>query len=388
MVDPTVREGLNDEQRRRLDEFLAEAELTSVGSMDELQTALEEGYPRLLYWLGHATPEYLMLGDERIAPSDLQNLLRSFDDRDRPESQGMLAFLNACQTAEAGSGGSFLEVLHRFGFTGAIATERQTIDNFANEFGLAFLRGFLREGKPLGELLHALRLERAPLGLLYGAHCPPEIRVQSGQGDSGATAPLPIHEIGPVAGVTLGEVAVRGRKKRRGSRKPPPKRSEPQPQPAAAHPLPDQPYRSLAFYDWKDRALFTGRDADVVRFAATLDRPDTRILILHGESGTGKSSFLRAGVIPYLEEECVGYRFLRRPDGSVRVIQPAKDLIGGAAQTLLDATARLLRLPDAGGRAGHGGPSLAARRGPRGACRFRHASGGIARAIRNCSRTS
>ena len=71
--------------------------------MDELEAALEEGYPRLLYWLGHATPEYLMLGDERIAPGDLRNLLRSFDDRERPE--GMLAFLNACQTAEAGSGG-------------------------------------------------------------------------------------------------------------------------------------------------------------------------------------------------------------------------------------------------------------------------------------------
>ena len=113
---------------------------------------------------------------------------------------------------------------------------------------------------------------------------------------------------------------------------------------AVSHPLalPAQPYRSLGYYDCADRALFTGRDADVVRFAATLDRPDTRILILHGESGLGKSSFLRAGVIPYLEEECVGYRFLRRLDDTIVLINQAKDPVGQIAQALLDATARPL----------------------------------------------
>ena len=337
VVDPTVHEGLNDEQKGRLDGFLAEAGLTAVGSLDELEAALEEGYPRLLYWLGHATPEYLMLGDKRIAPGDLRNLLRSFDDRERPE--GMLAFLNACQTAESGSGGSFLDVLHSFGFTGAIATERQTIDTFANEFGLAFLQGFLREGKPLGELLHGLRLQSAPLGLLYGAHCPPEIRVRSGDGAAAVPAPLPIRESGPVSGVALGAATLWSD----GSDTAIADRTWAAPLPVAAPPLPHQPYRSLAYFDENDRALFTGRDADVVRFAATLDRPDTRILILHGESGTGKSSFLRAGVIPYLEEECVGYRFFRRPDGAVLIVQAAKDLVGQLAQALLDATATSLR---------------------------------------------
>ncbi len=340
VIDPTVHKSLHDDQRQRLDLFLLEAGLTKVGSMDGLKEAIEAGYPQLLYWLGHTTDDFcLRLGDEKIAPADLKSLLSGFEDRERPE--GMLAFLNACQTAEARSGGSFVEALHHtFGFTGAIVTERQTIDNFANEFGLDFLQGFLREGKPLGELLHGLRLKSAPLGLVYGAHCPPEIQVQCGAGAADIPAPLPIQESGHVAGVPLGETAALGRRKGRLARRTPQK--PPAPRPVNPPLLPEEPYPSLAYYDWTDRALFTGRDADVVRFAATLDRPDTKILILHGESGTGKSSFLRAGVIPYLEEKCVGYKFLRRSDGSMRVIQPAKDLIGGAAEAMLDATSRML----------------------------------------------
>ena len=323
-ISPGVYETMKPEQKQNLDKFVEEAGLVRVGSLAELEEALEEGYPQLLYYLGHATPDYLTLGEgESITQSDLRNLLRSFDDRERPE--GMLAFLNACQTAESGQTGSFLEVLHSFGFTGAIATEQQTIDNFANELGLSFLHGFLNEGRPLGKLLHGLRLKKAPLGLLYGAHCPPEIRVRRAEDDLDESE-LSIHDMGPVAGAMLkGQSLLVA--------------------PGVAQrpiDLPAEPYRSLGYYDVADRALFTGRDTDIVRFAATLDEPDTRILILQGESGIGKSSFLRAGVLPYLEEQCIGYRLLRRPNDEILIIQVAKDAIGQIAQGLLDATAEPL----------------------------------------------
>ena len=111
---------------------------------------------------------------------------------------------------------------------------------------------------------------------------------------------------------------------------------------ARTPPLPEQPYPSLAYYDEAGRLLFTGRDTDIVRFAAALDLSDTRLLVLHGESGLGKSSFLRAGVIPYLEESCAGYRFLRGPDGRVVIVQAAGDPVGRLAQALLDMTWRRL----------------------------------------------
>jgi hypothetical protein len=103
--------------------------------------------------------------------------------------------------------------------------------------------------------------------------------------------------------------------------------------------LPKCPYRALSYYDRNDRDLFAGRDGDVMRFARILDESATRVLVLHGESGCGKSSFLRAGVIPFLEGECRGYRFVRdRSEGespSPLFIRTTKDLPGQVANALL-----------------------------------------------------
>ncbi len=109
-------------------------------------------------------------------------------------------------------------------------------------------------------------------------------------------------------------------------------------------PLPEHPYRSLAYYDREHRALFAGREADVQRFALLLDEADSRIAVLHGQSGVGKSSFLRAGLIPFLEEECIGYQFLRdRREGRdepILFIRATGDLAGPLAKALCDFCAR------------------------------------------------
>jgi len=48
---------------------------------------------------------------------------------------------------------------------------------------------------------------------------------------------------------------------------------------------------------------------DVHQCAGLLARDSTRVLILHGSTGCGKSSFLRAGLIPFMESEEAGFKF-------------------------------------------------------------------------------
>ena len=74
---------------------------------------------------------------------------------------------------------------------------------------------------------------------------------------------------------------------------------------------PEKPYRGLNYFRPEDRALLAGREADVASCAELLANPETRVLLLHGSTGCGKSSFLRAGLIPELEEQGAGHLFLR-----------------------------------------------------------------------------
>jgi len=81
---------------------------------------------------------------------------------------------------------------------------------------------------------------------------------------------------------------------------------------------PPLPYKGLAFYGPEDLPLFAGRDADIEACAGLLAAPNTRTLLLHGRTGCGKSSFLRAGLIPTIESRGHGFEFLRGTADGVR----------------------------------------------------------------------
>ncbi|MFJ9633592.1 hypothetical protein ACIRU8_38460 [Streptomyces sp. NPDC101175] len=85
--------------------------------------------------------------------------------------------------------------------------------------------------------------------------------------------------------------------------------------PGAAEDAP-APYRGLTRFEMADRDLFFGRD----RVTDAVNRLvcDHRFAVLFGPSGSGKSSLLRAGLIPRLRDEIAG----RSRPAALRVLTP------------------------------------------------------------------
>ena len=103
------------------------------------------------------------------------------------------------------------------------------------------------------------------------------------------------------------------------------------------------PFRGLASYEFEHAAIFFGRDALVAKAAeqlATQARAGSAFLLLVGGSGSGKSSLVKAAVVPRLmkPQRIEGVAFLRRV-----VFRPGsaqQDLILGLAKALTQGAAQ------------------------------------------------
>lgn len=83
---------------------------------------------------------------------------------------------------------------------------------------------------------------------------------------------------------------------------------------------PATPYRGLEQYGPAEAVLFAGREADADACVRLLAARNTRIFLLHGTTGSGKSSLLRAALIPMMTGAHSGFEFL--PDGDSNSAQP------------------------------------------------------------------
>ncbi|MCY3714133.1 MAG: winged helix-turn-helix domain-containing protein [Gemmatimonadetes bacterium] len=76
---------------------------------------------------------------------------------------------------------------------------------------------------------------------------------------------------------------------------------EDEPSPQAAKDKPTRPYKFLDYYTENDQGLFFGREEEIENICSRILA--RRSFLLYGRSGVGKSSILRAGVIPRLQDQ-------------------------------------------------------------------------------------
>jgi hypothetical protein len=74
---------------------------------------------------------------------------------------------------------------------------------------------------------------------------------------------------------------------------------------------PAEPYKGLNYYESEDVPLFAGRGDDLSICARLIGAPGMRLFVLHGSTGCGKSSLLRAALVPLLERSENAFLFIR-----------------------------------------------------------------------------
>src|SRR3954468_15685561 len=101
---------------------------------------------------------------------------------------------------------------------------------------------------------------------------------------------------------------------------------------------PEQPYRGLNFFTAADAPLFSERDEEIGICSELVGSLRTRMLLLHGRSGTGKSSFIRAGLVPrLLEQEAVASLTALDASAEALVIRCTADPVARIAVVLREA---------------------------------------------------
>lgn len=75
------------------------------------------------------------------------------------------------------------------------------------------------------------------------------------------------------------------------------------------YPLPSEPYKFLNYFVEEDSPIFHGRDYEIKLLKVLV--LSHQVTVLYGESGTGKTSLIRAGLLPHLQDEAGTYIYFR-----------------------------------------------------------------------------
>ena len=98
----------------------------------------------------------------------------------------------------------------------------------------------------------------------------------------------------------------------------------------------DSAFLGLNSFEGKDRDRFFGRGSDTGELLQMVSHRDFRFGVLSGESGSGKTSLINAGLIPRLDEQgvlAIYLRLLNDPDRVIRkIVAKASDPVFWAWQ--------------------------------------------------------
>jgi WD40 repeat protein len=278
-----------------------------VNTITTLEGELNKRVPDVLSLLIRFEGGQLRFGADSFSILDLQKWI----EEPKEGNPDPLVILMVCGAAAEQPAWRMLLGAASATLSGLVANEVLLSPAKAFAVGHALAQRFSQGKQSLGEILQALRCEQGAAALAFSAFCPPQIRVVEEEhgGDQTAETQAPGSE-------TQVEM----------------------------NPLPRSPYRPFAAFEAAERALFFGREDDILRGALLADQAEAVAVLMHGSPAVGKTSYLQAGLIPHLEEECVGYRILcdRSPletplaekDYPALILRCTSDLAGQFADAL------------------------------------------------------
>ncbi|PIP39476.1 hypothetical protein CO110_05955 [Candidatus Desantisbacteria bacterium CG_4_9_14_3_um_filter_40_11] len=84
--------------------------------------------------------------------------------------------------------------------------------------------------------------------------------------------------------------------------------------------LPPTPYKFLDYYEINDTAIYFGRKKEISRFLGHIS--NNKLLVIYGESGVGKTSLMKAGLIPRIDTTIIPI-YIRCTDNPCAVVKSA-----------------------------------------------------------------
>ncbi len=297
-ADPDLVQQLSVSQQALLNPLHDAGKL--VHKSASLQDELRQRAPDILLLLVHCDKGRLRLGADSFSVYDLQRWL----EEPKEGNPDPLVILMASGDAAEQSAWHKILGAASASFSGLVANEVLLSPADAFSVGHTLAQRFAEGKQSLGESMRTLRQEHGAAALAFSVFCPPQVRVVMEDAADAPVAELPVESV----------------------------------------PLPRLPYRPFGAFEVEDRALLFGREEDVLRGAMTIDQADAVGVFLHGSPAVGKTSYLQAGLLPYLEQECIGYRVLRdrsplEPPGAekdypILILRCTSDLAGQFADAL------------------------------------------------------